>query len=145
MVLFKSLSHRSFAYLWGGQSISRLGDSLYRIALAWWVLEETGSATAMGTVLVFSSVPMLLFLLVGGVVVDRFPRLRVILMADLLSGTVVAVIAVLAWVGRLEVWHVYIASTIFGFVRAFFFPAYAATVPEVTSLEALPSANSLTS
>jgi MFS family permease len=145
LALFKSLTHRSFAYLWGGQSISRLGDSLYRIALAWWVLEETGSATAMGTVLVFSSVPMLLFLLIGGVVVDRFPRLRVILMADLLSGTVVAVIAGLAWVGSLEVWHVYIASTIFGFVRAFFFPAYAATVPEVTPLEALPSANSLTS
>jgi hypothetical protein len=63
--------------LWTGQTTSRLGDSLHRIALAWWVLEKTGSATAMGTVLVLSQIPLLLFLLVGGVVVDRFPRIRI--------------------------------------------------------------------
>jgi len=62
MTLFTSLTHRPFALLWSGQSISRLGDSLYRIALAWWVLEKTGSATAMGTVLIFSFTPVLLFL-----------------------------------------------------------------------------------
>jgi MFS family permease len=145
MNLFKSLTHRPFALLWSGQTTSRLGDSLYRIALAWWVLEKTGSATAMGTVLVFSSVPMLLFLLVGGVVTDRFPRLRVMLISDLLSGTVVTAVTLLAFAGRLEVWHIYIASITFGLVEAFFFPAYTATVPEITPKELLPSANSLTS
>ncbi len=145
MNLFKSLTHRPFALLWSGQTTSRLGDSLFRIALAWWVLQKTGSATAMGTVLVFSSVPMLIFLLVGGVVTDRFPRLRVMLISDTLSGTVVTIVALLAFTGRLEVWHIYIASTIFGLVEAFFFPAYTATVPEITPKEMLPSANSLTS
>jgi len=56
--LLKSLTHRPFALLWSGQTVSRLGDSLYRIAMAWWVLEETGSAAPKGTVLVFSTVPM---------------------------------------------------------------------------------------
>jgi hypothetical protein len=65
--LFLALKQRSFMLLWTGQVISRLGDSLYRVALAWWVLERTGSATAMGTVLIFSFTPMLLFLLLGGV------------------------------------------------------------------------------
>ena len=65
MAFLRALRYRSFALLWTGQTISRLGDSLYRIALAWWVLEETGSATAMGTVLVVSFLPMVLFLLVG--------------------------------------------------------------------------------
>jgi MFS family permease len=143
--IFKSLAHRPFALLWSGQSISRLGDSVYRIALAWWVLEKTGSATAMGTVLIFSSVPMLLFLLVGGVVVDRFPRLRVMLISDLLSGAVVLVVALLSFGDLLEVWHIYIASIIFGLVEAFFFPAFTATVPDITHKELLPSANSLTS
>jgi MFS family permease len=145
MNTFRSLAHRPFALLWSGQTISRLGDSVYRIALAWWVLEKTGSATAMGTVLVFSSVPMLLFLLVGGVVVDRFPRLRVMLISDLLSGAVVLAVALLAYGNLLEVWHIYIASIVFGLVEAFFYPAYTATVPDITFKELLPSANSLTS
>jgi MFS family permease len=145
MNLFRSLSHRPFALLWTGQTVSRLGDSLYRIAMAWWVLQKTGSAAAMGTILIFSSVPMLIFLLVGGVFTDRLPRLKVMWVSDLLSGTVVAVVALLSFSGTLEVWHIYIASIIFGLVEAFFFPAYTATVPDITPRELLPSANSLTS
>src|SRR3990170_3652407 len=110
MTFLRALRHRSFALLWTGQTISRLGDSLYRIALAWWVQEETGSATAMSTVLVVSFLPMVLFLLVGGVVVDRLPRFRVL----------------------------------FGLAEAFFYPAYAASVPQVVPPESLPSANALT-
>ena len=143
--LFKSLTHRSFALLWSGQTISRLGDSLYRVALAWWVLEQTGSATAMGTVLILSFTPMLLFLLIGGVAVDRFPRVRVMLASDILRGAVVGVVALLAFGGSLAIWHVYLASIVFGFVDAFFQPAYTAAVPEITPSEVLPSANSLTS
>src|SRR6266508_3569411 len=75
MNVLRSLRHRPFALLWTGQTTSRLGDSLYRIALSWWVLEKTGSAVAMGTVLVFSQIPLLL--LIGGVVVDRLPRIRI--------------------------------------------------------------------
>jgi len=142
--LFVSLRTRAFALLWTGQTISRLGDSLYRIALSWWVLEKTGSATAMGTVLVVSSLPMLLFLLVGGVVVDRLPRFRVLFASDVLNGCVVAVVSVLAATGALEIWHVYVAGAIFGLSDAFFYPAYAASVPQIVPPESLPSANSLT-
>ena len=145
MNLFRSIKHRPFALLWSGQTASRLGDSLYRIAMAWWVLQKTGSAKAMGTVLVFSSIPMLIFLLVGGVVTDRFPRLRIMVISDLLSGIVVTTVTLLAFTGRLEIWHIYIASIIFGLVEAFFNPAYTATIPEITPKELLPSANSLTS
>ena len=145
MNFFRALSHRPFALLWSGQTTSRLGNSLYRIALAWWVLEKTGSAAAMGTVLIFSSVPMLIFLLVGGVVTDRFPRLRVMWISDLLSGAVVTAVALLAATNRLEVWHVYVASILFGLVSAFFFPAATAAIPEITPNELLPSANSLNS
>jgi DHA3 family tetracycline resistance protein-like MFS transporter len=143
--LFKSLTHRPFALLLSGQTTSRLGDSLFRITLAWWVLEKTHSATAMGTVLIFSSVPMLIFLLIGGVATDRFPRLLIMLFSDLLNGIVVTAITLMAFFGWLEVWHIYIASVIFGLVSAFFHPAYTATVPEITPKVLLSSANSLTS
>ena len=145
MNLFKSLTHRPFALLLAGQTTSRLGDSLFRITLAWWVLEKTQSATAMGTVLIFSSVPMLIFLLIGGVATDRFPRLRIMFFSDLFNGIVVALITFMAFFKVLEVWHIYIASILFGLVSAFFHPAYTAAVPEITPAELLPSANSLTS
>ena len=143
MNVLRALRHRPFALLWTGQTTSRLGDSLHRIALAWWVLEKTGSATAMGTVLVLSQIPLLIFLLIGGVVVDRFPRLRIMFMSDMLSGLVVTFIAIFSWLSLLQIWHIYVASLIFGFVEAFFFPAYQSVIPQITPPDMLTSANSL--
>jgi MFS family permease len=145
MQLFSSLKHHPFAWLWLGQTVSRLGDSFYRIALAWWVLEATGSAAAMGTVLIFTSVPMLIFLLVGGIAVDRFSRSHIMLFSDFGRGAIVGVVGLLAYLGQLELWHIYLASIVFGFVDAFFQPAFTALVPEVTPQGFLSSANSLTS
>lgn len=144
MTFFKSLTLRSFALLWSGQQLSALGDSIYRVALAWWVLEKTGSATAMSTIFVFASAPMLVFLLVGGVAVDRYPRARVMLVSDILRGFLIGIIALLAFTHRLEVWHIYVVSLLFGIVGAFFGPAYRAIVPEIVPRELLPSANGLT-
>jgi MFS family permease len=143
MNFLRAFTHRPFALLWTGQTVSRLGDNLHRIALAWWVLEKTGSATAMGTVLVLSQIPLLLFILIGGIVVDRFPRIRIMFLSDLLSGMVVTFIAVFSWLGVLEIWHIYIASLLFGLVEAFFFPAYNAIIPQITPPDMLTSANSL--
>jgi MFS family permease len=143
MNFLRALSHRPFALLWSGQTVSRLGDSLHRIALAWWVLEETGSATAMGTVLILTQIPLLLFILIGGIVVDRFPRIRIMFLADLISGAIVAFIAVFSWFNLLEIWHIYVASLLFGFMGAFFFPAYQSVIPQITPPDMLTSANSL--
>src|SRR5262249_58653905 len=100
MTLFKSLTVRYFALLWSGQQLSVLGDSIYRVALAWWVLEKTGSATAMSTIFIFASAPMLVFLLIGGVAVDRYSRARVMLLSDLLRGFLIGMGALLAFVPR---------------------------------------------
>ena len=145
MSFLRALRIRSFALLWAGQTISRLGDSLYRIALSWWILERTGSAAAMGLLAVFSFVPMLLFLLVGGVVVDRLSRFRIMLVSDLVNTVVVGLVTVLAVTERLELWHIYAASVVFGLAEAFFAPAYNASVPQIVPPEERPSANSLTS
>lgn len=142
--ILRSLTHRPFALMWGGQTISRLGDSLYRIGLSWWVLERTGSATAAGAVQFFTLIPLLVFLLIGGVAADRLPRMRVMFVSDILRGVLVGGVALMAALGTLELWHIYVASVMFGFVNAFFQPAYTALVPEITPAELLPSANSLT-
>ena len=143
--ILRALRHRQFALLWAGQTISRTGDYLYQFALAWWVLETTGSATAMATVLIFSFAPMILFLLVGGAAVDRLPRVPLMLASDSGRLLIGGLVATLAFAGSLQIWHVYVASLLFGFVDAFFQPAYMAMVPSLVPAEDLPSANALTS
>ena len=145
MNVFRAFSNRSFALLWSGQVISRLGDSLYTIALAWWVLQKTGSAAAMGTVLICSTIPLLLFLLFGGVIVDRLPRVRLMLASDVLRGCLVGLIAFLSFQQWLALWQIFVLSALFGTVEAFFYPAYTALVPDVVPSEQLTSANSLRS
>jgi len=98
-----------------------------------------------GTVLIFSEVPMLIFALLGGALVDRWPRLPVMMLSDLVRGLAVGSMAVLSFTNLLQVWHIYVISLIFGMVDAFFQPAYRASVPEIVPGEHLPSANSLTS
>lgn len=143
--LFRALKNRPFALVWSGQTVSLLGDRIYQVALAWWVLEKTGSAVAMGTVFIFSTIPMLVFLLIGGVLVDRFPRLWLMFISDLARSLVIGAVAVLAYADRLEIGYVYLFSLIFGFVDAFFQPAYRSVMPEITPADDLTSANSLTS
>lgn len=143
LTLFRALRHRPFAFVWGGQSVSRFGDSLYTIAVAWWVVEETESAAALGLVLACFSVPQLIFVLLGGIAGDRFSRLYIMLISDLVRAAAVGTVAVLAWRGDLAIWHLCVLSGIFGAVAATFFPAYVASVPDLLPAEDLTSANSL--
>src|SRR5918997_6652546 len=101
LALFRALQHRPFALVWGGQSVSRFGDSLYTIAVAWWVVEETESAASLGLVLACFSVPQLIFVLLGGLAGDRFSRLYIMLVSDLVRALAVGVVAYLAWTGEL--------------------------------------------
>ena len=86
MRLFSALSQRAFALLWAGRAISSVGDGIYLGALAWRVLETTGSAAANGVILICATLPTLLLLLVGGIAVDRLPRRTLLLLSDLLRG-----------------------------------------------------------
>jgi predicted MFS family arabinose efflux permease len=99
----------------------------------------------MGKVLIFSMAPTMLFILIGGVTGDRLSRVRLMLLSDIIRGLVLSVVTILAVRQQLEIWHIYVASALVGFVSAFFQPAYSAILPEVVPAESLPSANSLTS
>lgn len=99
MTLLTALRGRAFALLFAGQTISRFGDAVSTIAIAWLVLQTTGSAAAMGVVLAANVLAFLAFGLVGGVVVDRVPSLAVMLVADGLRLVLTAGIAVLIAAG----------------------------------------------
>lgn len=142
--LTRALKNRSFAWVFAGQTISQFGDRLHRIALMWWVLEETKSGVAMGVVTLLSTLPMLLFLAIGGVVVDRVSRVRVMISSDIARGVLTAMIAVLAYTDNLTIMHLYAITIAFGFADAFFGPAFHAVIPEILPDKSdLTSANSL--
>jgi MFS family permease len=85
------------------------------------------------------------FSLFGGVIVDRYPRLPIMIGSDLVRGLISLLLAFLAYSGNLLLWHVYVLSLIFGIIDSFFQPAFTATVPAIVPEPMLPSANSLTS
>lgn len=137
------LRHRSFALVWAGQSISTIGDGIYRVAIAWSVLQLTGSALAMGGVYFASLIPTIGITLVGGVVADRLPRRLVMLWSDFGRGLIVALVAALALSHHLQFWHLLALSLLFGVADGFFSPAYQAVIPQLVEGESLQSANAL--
>lgn len=140
----RALSSRPFALLWSGQTISALGDGAYLTALGWEVLLLTHSAGAMGLVLIATSVPRLIFLLIGGVTADRLSRRTVMLCSDAGRALAVLAIAIFGWAGLLQLWHLILLALLFGAVSAFFLPAYQSIPPQLLEGEPLSSANALT-
>jgi MFS family permease len=143
--VLRALKRRDFLLLWTGQTVSRIGDFAYEVIIAWWVLQETGSAAIMSSVLIVSFLPVALFTVVGGVLVDRQPRARVMVAADLARALLVLGMAYLAWSDQFSLWAVYVLGIVIGSIDAFFQPAAFALVPEIVPEEDLPSANALTS
>jgi MFS family permease len=142
--VFRALRHRNFALIWVGQTASSIGDFAYQIVIAWWVLEHTRSAVVMGQVLIATFLPVALASLVGGVVVDRLPRVPIMLVSDALRAAAVLTMAVLAAADQVELWMIYALGILFGISDAFFAPAYFALLPLLLPRDDLPSGNALT-
>lgn len=140
----RALRSRPFALLWSGQTISSLGDGAFQTALAWQVLVLTGSGAAMGAVLIARGIPMLVFLLIGGVAADRLPRRLVMLASDAGRAAAVFAIALLGSLHLLQLWHLVALGLAFGVVDGFFMPAYQSITPGLVEVDELPSANGLT-
>jgi DHA3 family tetracycline resistance protein-like MFS transporter len=143
LLLFRGFSHRDFRFLWFAQTISRVGDGIHTVALAWLVLELTGSAAALGLVLAAELIPKVALMLLGGALVDRLPKLPLMVGSDAIRAVVVAVIGLRVASGDVQVVHLVALGVIFGIVDAVFSPAYSAVVPELVPLADRPSANAL--
>jgi MFS family permease len=137
------LRERDFLLLFVGRTVSLFGTALAPIALAFGVLEIGGSASDLGLVVAAGSLPMVVFLLVGGIWADRLPRHHVMVASDAASAVAQAVVAVLFLTGRADVWHLIALSAIRGAAAAFFFPAAQGIIPQVVSATHLQEANAL--
>lgn len=141
--ILEPLRHRDFRLLWIGQTFSRLGDSAYAVALPLQVLAIGGGPLELGIAFSLSSVSRIALLLIGGSMVDRLPRRRVLIATDLSQGAIVAVIAILGFTGQLQVEHLYVTAVLFGASSAFFTPAIGAIIPELVPADILIGGNAL--
>jgi MFS family permease len=141
--VLRPLGIRDFALLWTGMTISLFGDGIYFVAIAWQVYELSNAPTALSVVGIAWTLPIVIFLLVGGVLSDRFDRRRLMIVSDLLRGAAIAAIGVLAVTGVLELWHLLGLVAVYGAGEALFAPAFQAIVPDIVPQDHLVQANSL--
>jgi MFS family permease len=141
--LLEPLRGRDFRLVFGGESVSPLGDQFHFVALAWLTLQLTGSGVALGTVLMAAAIPRAVFMLVGGAMSDRLSPRSLMLGSNVLRTVVVALVATLVLTGNAQLWQLYVLAFMFGVVDAFFYPALNTMVPMLVTDRQLPPANGL--
>ena len=135
----------AFGIVWVGQVASLFGSHLVGFALGVWVYQQTKSVTAFSLISLFTVLPEIALLPVAGVIVDRWDRRWVMLLGVLGSGACAAVLAMLALMGRLQLWHIYLmvmASSAFQSVQ---FPALSASITLLVPRRHLSRANGMIS
>jgi MFS family permease len=143
VTLLTPLRQRDFALLWGGMTVSLLGDGIYFVAIAWQVYALSNAPTALSVVGVAWTLPTVIFLLVGGAISDRRERRRLLLVANLVEAGAIGLIGVLSVTGALELWMLFVLVAIYGAAEAFFIPAFDAIVPTLIAPEHFTAASAL--
>ncbi len=134
-------SNRSFRYLWSGQIISLCGDWFNLIASAALIATLTQSGTAVGGLFVVRMLAPFLVSPIAGVVADRYSRKRIVISTDLLRAVVVLGFVLVR--EPEQAWLVYVLTAIQSASQGFYFPAWNAILPDITSPAELSVANAL--
>lgn len=137
------LRERNFRMFWAGAAISLFGDQFYLVALPWVVLQLTGSAVAVGTILMAAAIPRSVLMLIGGAVTDRVSPRRIMMNTASARTLFVAAIGILLWYRALHMWELYLLGFAFGVADAFSLPAASSYLPSLVKGEQLVAANSV--
>lgn len=129
----------SFTALWTGQLISLFGDRIHQVALAFLVLDATGSPIAVGGVFFAASLPNLIVGPIAGTLVDRWDHREVMIVSDLIRGALVLLLPIAAVIDLRLVYPLVFLITS---VSLFFRPAKAAILPRMVAGDDLVTANS---
>lgn len=143
--MFSSLRIRNYRLFFLGQVVSNTGTWMQRIAQDWLVLSLTGSSAAVGITTALQFLPMLLFGLYGGVLVDRLPKRPTLLATQAAMGVTGLALAFLTLSGHVQVWHVYLAAFAVGLATVIDNPARQSFVSEMVGPGQLQNAVSLNS
>lgn len=139
-------TNRNFILLCQGMAVSKFGTYLFEIALIIWLQAQTGSAGLIAAVLVASLVPSILLSPFGGVIADRFPKNKILVVSDLISGLLVIFLGITLFLNLLTFTYGYILIVLvsigLGLSSSAFNPASLAIIPELVGKRKLQKANS---
>jgi MFS family permease len=139
------LRHPNFRWYFVASTAITAGGTMAGVALAFAVLSIDNSASALGLVLAAGTVPMVLFLLFGGVVADRLPLTLVLRVGMVVMGGTQGFAAALVITGTAEIWMLVVLEAVNGTVWALTFPAFTSITPRLVPPEQLQQANALQS
>lgn len=142
---FRALRNTNYRLFWCGQVVSMVGTWMQRIAQAWLVLRLTDSPLALGIVTACQTVPVLAFVLFGGVLADRLPKRRVLVITQAVMMAQAVTIAVLTAGGWIRLWELYALAAVLGTATAVDNPTRQAFVKEMVGPEDVPNAVALNS
>ncbi|HEX4346725.1 MAG TPA: MFS transporter [Vicinamibacterales bacterium] len=138
--MFAAFSYRDFRVQWFGACTSSVGSWTQNAAQNWMVLSLTGSAFYLGLDTFLQQLPLMLFMLVGGVLADRRDRRKTLLASQYIQMTTAMILGILVFSGVVRIWEVLTLSFATGFAQAFGGPAYQALIPELVDKRDLPNA-----
>ena len=142
---FGALAYRNFRLFFLGQGVSLIGTWMQNVAQGWLVLELTNSPFYVGLVSALGSLPVLLFTIYAGVIVDRTNKHRLVIATQSLSMIPAFALAVLVWTKSVAVWHVAALAAFLGILNAFDIPARQAFMVELVGKDDLTNAIALNS
>ncbi|HWR89334.1 MAG TPA: MFS transporter [Dissulfurispiraceae bacterium] len=142
---FSALYVKDFRLFWLGQIISLSGTWMHSVAQSWLVYSLTKSPLWLGIIASLSSLPILLFTLIGGIIADRYPKRNILIITQFLSIIPALFLGILTDSGMIRVWHVGITATFLGTVNAFDIPTRQAFIGEVAGRDSLTNAIALNS
>lgn len=135
-------SNRNLALLLGGQFVSQIGDKFYALALAFWVLQTTGSPARMGVVLFCSMVPSIVLGFFIGGFIDKYDRKTILVVSDVVRGLAILAVVAVYYTGSLSLAAIAAAQILLSIASAFFNPTVLSVVPQIVPGEKLVKANS---
>lgn len=142
----RALRHPNYRLFFIGQGVSLIGTWLTRVALGWWVFRLTGSELILGTVSFAGQLPTFLLAPLGGVVVDRYNRHRLLVVTQVLAMLQSVLLTLLALSGRASVAYILALAVFQGLINAFDTPARQSFIVElVEARDDLPIAIALNS
>ncbi|MBF2063673.1 MAG: MFS transporter [Calothrix sp. C42_A2020_038] len=134
---------RIFILIWFGQIVSVTGSGLTNFALDIWVLQKTDSVTQFAILILCSTLPFVLISPLSGVLTDRFSRRWLMIISDFCAGLCTLSMALLYANGKLEIWHLYLATASSNALLGIQWPSYNASTTLLVPQKHLGRANGM--
>ena len=140
---FGALRHRNFRLFWFGQCVSLLGTWMQQTAQTWLVYSMTKSAFLLGILGVCQYAPIFLLSLFAGVIVDRFPKKKLLFAIQLLMMLQAIIFTVLLYTGSIQYWHILVLASFLGLLNTFDLPVRQSFLIEMVGRDDLMGAIAL--